>query len=42
MDLDYIINDYFVIIGGTDFVLSIVGFGLAFVVIMSLIDFIMD
>lgn len=41
-NLDFIINDFFVVLGGLDFVYFIVGFALSFVIIVSLIDFIID
>ena len=40
--LDTILNDFFVAIGGTDFLISIVGFFIAFLIIMLLLENILE
>lgn len=40
--LDTILNNFFVTIGGTGFLLGIIGLVLAFVIILSLVDYIID
>ena len=41
-DFDFILNAFFITIGGESFLLGLVGLALAFVIILSLIDNIID
>lgn len=42
MLLDTILNNFFFTLGGTDFLLALVGIFLTYVIILSLIDNILD
>lgn len=41
-DFDFILNAFFVTLGGEGFVLGLIGLAMAFIIILSLVDSIID